>query len=117
MGLRWPTPPIKHLTSYWAAGMRSTRPAPIHFGQERGRWLTWKATDQSTWDGDRAAFNLPEAAAKVQARLGWMYWIDEEYTAFNEPDDDRLNDMADNLDMLLKNTFMMAITCSSLAMS
>ncbi|MGA5585314.1 DUF4123 domain-containing protein [Pseudomonas sp. LW8] len=78
-------------------------PAPIHFGQERGRWLTWKATDQSTWDGDRAAFNLPEAAAKVQARLGWMYWIDEEYAAFNEPDDDRLNDIADNLDMLLKN--------------
>jgi hypothetical protein len=32
-----------------------------------------------------------------------MYWIDEEYTAFNEPSDDRLNDMADNLDMLLKN--------------
>ncbi|MBC3268916.1 DUF4123 domain-containing protein [Pseudomonas sp. SWRI81] len=78
-------------------------PAPIHFGQERGRWLVWTTNGESTWSGDRAAFNLPEAAAKVQARLGWVYWVDEEYAAFNEPDDDRLNDIADNLDLLLKH--------------
>jgi hypothetical protein len=79
-------------------------PAPIHFGQERGQWLIWKTNGESRWEGDRAAFNLPETAAKVQARLGWVYWIDEEYAAFNEPSDDRLNDMADNLDMLLNHS-------------
>ncbi|MFJ2457149.1 DUF4123 domain-containing protein [Pseudomonas neuropathica] len=78
-------------------------PAPIHFGQQRGPWLAWKANEESTWLGDKAAFNLPEAAAQVQARLGWVYWIDEEYAAFEEPDDERLNDIADNLDLLLKS--------------
>ena len=77
-------------------------PAPKHFGEHRGPWLAWVANEKSTWPGARAAFNLPEAAAQVQARLGWLYWVDEEYASFDEPGDDRLNDIADNLDLLLQ---------------
>ncbi|CAI8904789.1 DUF4123 domain-containing protein [Pseudomonas serboccidentalis] len=78
-------------------------PAPKNFGEQRGPWLAWIANKESTWPGDKAPFNLPEAAAQVQARLGWLYWVDEEYTAFEEPSNDRLNDIADNLDLLLKS--------------
>lgn len=78
-------------------------PAPGNFGQQRGPWLAWVANAESTWSGDQAAFNLPMAAAQVQARLGWVYWVDEEYEAFGEPGEDRLNDIADNLDLLLNN--------------
>lgn len=78
-------------------------PAPMHFGQQRGPWLSWIAKEKSTWLDDRAPFNLPQIAAQVQARLGWVYWVDEEYAAFDKPGDERLNDIADNLDLLLKS--------------
>ncbi|MBS4086472.1 DUF4123 domain-containing protein [Pseudomonas rustica] len=78
-------------------------PAPKQFGQQRGPWLATIANAESKWRSDGVAFNLPESAALVQARLGWIYWIDEEYASFNEPKDERLNDIADNLDLLLES--------------
>jgi hypothetical protein len=78
-------------------------PAPSHFGKERGAWLSWTAKSELKWRGDGPAFNLPDNAAKIQARLGWLYWVDEQYAAFGEPADDRINEIAENLDLLLKN--------------
>jgi hypothetical protein len=78
-------------------------PAPSHFGKERGAWLSWTAKSELKWRGDGPAFNLPDNAAKIQARLGWLYWVDEQYAAFGEPGDDRINEIAENLDLLLKN--------------
>ncbi|TWD52354.1 DUF4123 domain-containing protein [Pseudomonas sp. SJZ131] len=78
-------------------------PAPSHFGKERGAWLSWTANSPAKWRGDGAAFNLPDNAASVQARLAWLYWVDEQYAAFGEPADERINDIAANLDLLLQS--------------
>ncbi len=78
-------------------------PGPVHFGEERGGWLSWTSGPESKWRGDGPTFNLPEKAATVQKRLGWLYWIDEQYAAFGKPADDQINLMAENLDVLLKN--------------
>lgn len=89
-----------HLMGGWSA---LYCPAPKHFGRERGPWLTWTANGDSTWRTDSVPFDLPDTAAQVQMRLGWVYWVDEEYSSFNDPDDDQLNDIADNLDLLLRS--------------
>jgi hypothetical protein len=78
-------------------------PAPIHFGKERGTWLSWTVNSELKWLGDSAAFNLPDNAAQIQARLGWLYWVDEQYAAFGKPDNDRINEITENLDLLVKN--------------
>ncbi|CRL52659.1 DUF4123 domain-containing protein [Pseudomonas sp. URMO17WK12:I11] len=78
-------------------------PAPIHFGAGKGTWLDWRASSELKWIGDVSAFDLPEEAPKVQARLGWVYWVDEQYAAFGEPTDEELPNIGANLDLLVQH--------------
>ncbi|PAW49054.1 hypothetical protein CKQ80_26980 [Pseudomonas moraviensis] len=76
-------------------------PAPVHFGRNRGRWLSWRALSELEWLGDVSAFNLPPAAPKVQEHLGWVYWADEQYAAYGEPTDEQLPNLVENLNVLV----------------
>lgn len=78
-------------------------PAPDHFGKQRGPWLAWSTDAEPHWQADNRAFNLPADTARVQARLGWVYWVDEQYTAFGEPKDEHLPAITENLDVLLEH--------------
>lgn len=78
-------------------------PAPRNFGPQNGHWLAWNRDAQQPWNADGPAFNLPADTARVQARLGWVYWVDEQYAAFGEPKDERLPDITENLDVLLEH--------------
>jgi len=76
-------------------------PAPTHFGARNGNWVSWRPVSELKWLGDVSAFNLPEDAPKIQERLGWVYWVDEQYAAFGEPTDEELPNIATNLDVLV----------------
>ncbi|VVO54772.1 DUF4123 domain-containing protein [Pseudomonas fluorescens] len=76
-------------------------PAPVHFGRNRGTWLSWRPVSELEWLGDVSAFNLPQAAPKVQEHLGWVYWADEQYAAYGEPTDEQLPNLVENLKVLV----------------
>jgi hypothetical protein len=76
-------------------------PAPRNFGQQRGNWLNWQPAPEPKWLGDVSAFNLPQDAPKTQEQLGWVYWIDEQYAAYNEPTDEELPNLVQNLSTLV----------------
>ncbi|WP_028620108.1 DUF4123 domain-containing protein [Pseudomonas sp. Ant30-3] len=75
-------------------------PGPVHFGEERGGWLSWPHS-KLKWQGDFSAFNIPEHAPKVQQGLAWAYWVDENYEAFGKPTPEELPRIAENLDLLV----------------
>ncbi|MGF6127454.1 hypothetical protein QF019_002663 [Pseudomonas frederiksbergensis] len=78
-------------------------PAPAHFGASNGNWLSWRPVSELEWLGDVSAFSIPDDAPKVQGRLGWVYWVDEQHTAFGEPTDEELPNIAENLDALVNH--------------
>ena len=78
-------------------------PAPTHFGAGNGNWLSWRPVSELEWLRDASAFNIPDDAPKVQERLGWIYWVDEQYAAFGEPTDEELPNIAENLDVLVNH--------------
>ncbi|NYH12011.1 DUF4123 domain-containing protein [Pseudomonas moraviensis] len=76
-------------------------PAPVHFGSNRGHWMSWRSVSELEWLGDVSAFNLPPAAPKVQEHLGWVYWVDEHYAIYGEPTDEELPNLVENLNVLV----------------
>jgi hypothetical protein len=76
-------------------------PAPVHFGRNRGHWLSWRSVSELEWLGDVSAFNLPSDAPKVQEHLGWIYWTDAQYAAYGEPTDEELPNLVANLNVLV----------------
>ena len=76
-------------------------PAPVHFGRNRGTWLSWRPVSELEWLGDVSAFNLPQAAPTVQEHLGWVYWADEQYAVYGEPTDEQLPNLVENLKVLV----------------
>lgn len=76
-------------------------PAPVHFGRNRGTWLSWRTVSELEWLGDVSAFNLPQAAPTVQEHVGWVYWADEQYAVYGEPTDEQLPNLVENLKVLV----------------
>lgn len=76
-------------------------PAPIHFGRLDGQWIAWHAEPQPSSNPAETYFKLPADTAKLQRRLGWVYWVDEHHAAFGSPSQDQLSGIADNLSILV----------------
>lgn len=76
-------------------------PAPVHFGRNKGPWLSWRAVSEVEWLGDTSVFSLPPPAAKVQEHLGWVYWADEHHADYGEPSDEHLPNLVANLNVLV----------------
>lgn len=76
-------------------------PAPSHFGRSDGQWIAWHAEPQPTPIPAATNFKLPTETARLQRRIGWVYWVDEHHSAFGYPSQEQLPGIADNLSILV----------------
>jgi hypothetical protein len=62
-------------------------------------WLSWQ-TDHPSSIAATTLFTLSSRTEPAYSTLRWVYWIDEQHTAFNDPNVDQLPGLIDNLNLL-----------------
>lgn len=75
--------------------------APRHVGNPRSAWLCWPAAALAG-DGNEP-YVLANDAAAVYRTLRWVYWVDQHFLAFGQPDVARLPQLIDNLERLARH--------------
>jgi hypothetical protein len=78
-------------------------PAPRHFYDIPGSWLSWPGNPNADHLSQPSAFTLPTHIAQDQRRLDWLYWLDEYFAEYGSPDRAQLPEIVANLDLLVQS--------------
>ncbi|MET3053078.1 DUF4123 domain-containing protein [Pseudomonas alkylphenolica] len=65
-------------------------------------WLSWQAA-RSSPAPTSTFFTLSPRTEPVYVTLRWVYWLDQQYAAFNQPDVAKLPPLIDNLNLALQH--------------
>ncbi|MDD2048587.1 DUF4123 domain-containing protein [Pseudomonas putida] len=77
-------------------------PSPRHIQGLSPGWLSWQ-TDHPAQAPTTPLFNLPPCTEPTYVTLRWVYWLDQQHAAFNQPDVEQLAPLIDNLNLLLEH--------------
>ncbi|AIL61361.1 DUF4123 domain-containing protein [Pseudomonas alkylphenolica] len=77
-------------------------PSPRHIQGLLPGWLRWQ-TNHPVQVPTTPLFNLPPCTEPTYVTLRWVYWLDQQYAAFHQPDVGQLSPLIDNLNLVLEH--------------
>lgn len=78
-------------------------PAASRFQDDQQRWLGWSGNPNTDRLSQPSVFTLPENISHNQRQIDWLYWLDEYFADYAEPNRAQVPNLIANLDLLVNS--------------